>query len=289
MLHALPSMIILRPSPSVARPTNLAGSVASDSCVDHVAPGRFYNKKLCADNVFEVDLDDAILGEVERLFYEGTPFKRVTDGLSEPYAELETTAGTFFAQRVSWDSNIAWVSVDERSSYDHLHDIFRRLRLPTTFASVVPHNHGLQLYSAFFVARTWCRSHNYHHDYKPPVGTDALTLITPLRDYKETDSFQLNYRAHDVSRERRWDARYVYKRGKAIVFGSQFEHSTEPGEGKEPHAYLCFTFGTDDQARWPEISRTLDTQSRVVCHPNGDFVLSHLGNEIERMVHGARE
>ena len=31
----------------------------------------------------------------------------------------------------------------------------------------------------------------------------------------------------------------------------------------QAHAYLCFTFGTDQQQRWGEISRTLGSQSRV--------------------------
>ena len=39
-------------------------------------------------------------------------------------------------------------------------------------------------------------------------------------------------------------ARYEYKKGSAIVLGSSFEHSTEPGAAHADdgiHAYLCFT------------------------------------------------
>ena len=77
-----------------------------------------------------------------------------------------------------------------------------------------------------------------------------------------------------------------YKKGRAVVFGSGFEHSTEPGAGRdgEAHAYLCFTFGTDQQEKWPEIEKTLGTQSRVVTHPDGQICLSQLGAELERMV-----
>ena len=83
--------------------------------------------------------------------------------------------------------------------------------------------------------------------------------------------------------------RYVYKKGKAIVFGSKFEHSTEPGAGQdgEQHAYLCFTFGTDNQERWPDIAQTLDTQSRIVMHPNGELSLSRLGLAIQKLVDGS--
>lgn len=49
--------------------------------------------------------------------------------------------------------------------------------------------------------------------------------------------------------------RYAYKKGAAVVFGSKFMHSTEPGAGRngEPYAYLCFTFGTTDMAAWPQV------------------------------------
>jgi len=259
--------------------------------VELVAPGRYYNRRLCADNVWEIDVCSDIMDEVAQLFHEDSPFAEVIAGMKEPYDVISTRVGDFFAQRVSWDSNIAWVSVDEEASFRHFADVFQRLRLAERFAHVVPHTRNLQLYSSFFVVRTWCKSHNFHQDYKPPVGTDALTLITPLRDFTEKDSFQLTYRARDATSDRLWDSRYEYRKGKAIVFGSQFEHSTEPGEGHngECHAFLCFTFGTDEQSRWTQIARTLDTQSRIVAHPNGQLVLSHLGREIERIVNEQRQ
>ena len=73
---------------------------------------------------------------------------------------------------------------------------------------------------------------------------------------------------------------------KRTLIRSRFEHSTEPGCGRdgEAHAYLCFTFGTDDEAAWPRISRTLGTQSRVVMHPDGTMRLSALGESIETAV-----
>lgn len=93
------------------------------------------------------------------------------------------------------------------------------------------------------MVRSWCEDHDWHADYERGVGTDALTLITPLHDYDEQDSFQLSYLAGvDADEERR----YVYRKGRAIAFGDRFVHSTEPGKGRsgQQHAYLCFTFGT---------------------------------------------
>ena len=48
--------------------------------------------------------------------------------------------------------------------------------------------------------------------------------------------------------------------------------------------YLCFTFGTDHVEAWPEISKTLGTQSRVVMHPDGFMRLSQLGEGIEEAI-----
>jgi len=68
------------------------------------------------------------------------------------------------------------------------------------------------------------------------------------------------------------------------VFGSGFNHSTEigmAGDG-ETHAYLCFAFGTDDDAAWPAISATLDSQSRIARRPGGALALTALGEAWSR-------
>ena len=67
-----------------------------------------------------------------------------------------TAAGAFFAQRVSWRSNIAWVSADDERSLAAYEDLFARMRISERFAPVVPHLKELRLYSAFYVTRTWC-------------------------------------------------------------------------------------------------------------------------------------
>ena len=82
-----------------------------------------------------------------------------------------------------------------------------------------------------------------------------------------------------------------YSCGRAIVFGSRFVHSTEPGEGRdgELHALLCFTFGTDDQAAWPHIEQTVGKQSRFVRQPDGVVRTTPLGEQIELLERLQRE
>ena len=257
----------------------------------NMTKGKYFNPLFGAHNIWEIDVNTDLIDEAADIFYNGAPFAELQQP-GEPYVGLKTRIGEFFAQRVSWKSDIAWISTDDASSFARMQSIFDGLRLSERFASIVPHTRQLRLYNAFFVSRSWCDAHNFHTDYFEDVGTDALTLITPLRDFKERDSFQLTYMrenrtAAQDSFEPQID-RYMYKKGRAIVFGSQFLHSTEPGRGHkgEVHAYLCFTFGTDRQGAWPRIAKTLDTQSRVVMHPDGQLALSKIGREIERMVQG---
>lgn len=296
------------PSPRATVLRASAASLLPDADVTALGDGAFYNERIGAHNVFEVDLDSAVVDEAARIFYgSGGPaagaFSRgpfaSTTAMREPYDDIHTPEGGFFAQRVTWRSNIAWVSVDDRRSFEAFEALFRQARLPERFAAVVPHSGALRLYSAFYVVRSWCEAHNWHQDYKPSVGTHALTLITPLHDFDETDSFQLSYLPQPLGAPsgdatRSGDEvvtgdevrRYAYRKGRAIVFGSGFEHSTEPGKGRDgqPHVYLCFTFGTDRQEQWPEISRTISTQSRIVQHPDGKLRLSAIGEEIARIL-----
>ena len=43
-------------------------------------------------------------------------------------------------------------------------------------------------------------------------------------------------------------------------------------------AWVCW------QERWPDIAGTLDTQSRVVVHPDGEMRLSKLGGQIQELL-----
>ena len=225
-----------------------------DPDVHQLSDGSFYNERLRASNVWEVDLPSDLVDEAADLFYGGrVALSEMVQGQHEPYGDMATAAGTFFCQKVtSWNSDLLWVSVDDHAAFATFEELFQRMRLPEKFASVVPHRAVLRLYSAFFVVRSRCDAPSWHTDYWPPVGTDALTLITPLRDFDETDSFQLRYQSHQQPAARsggggeeagasaapREERRYAYQKGRAIVFGSRFEHSTEVGSGRDGQVHL---------------------------------------------------
>ena len=92
---------------------------------------------------------------------------------------------------------------------------------------------------------------------------------------------------HEPYAPRAATRRYEYAFGKALVFGSGFRHSTEPGRaaaGTSLHAYLCFTFGSDMPEHWPLVAQTVDgDQSRVIAPPGSDgaVTLSRLGRRLQ--------
>lgn len=169
---------------------------AVDADVCCVAEGLHFNNRLAAPNVWEIDVNKDVIDIATDIFERGEPFASASkDG--EPYESIETGVGSFFLQRINWQSDACWISVDDKESYEAFHSIFTQLKLPERLAPLFPHSDGIQLYSAFYVVRSQCSAHNFHVDYKPEVGVDAMTLITPLQDYEETETFQLSYIGHE--------------------------------------------------------------------------------------------
>ena len=165
-----------------------------DGQIHRLDDGLYYNAAFGAHNIWEVSIDEELVDEAAQIFTEGDPFAALLEP-GEPYVDLSTPCGLkFFGHRVSWDSDISWISTDDEWSYRRFESIFHRMGLPEAFAPVVPHGSQLRLYNAFFVCRTKCETHDFHCDYFADVGTHALTLITPLRNYRERDSFQLSYK-----------------------------------------------------------------------------------------------
>lgn len=260
--------------------------------------GSYVNARLGACNVWaNVPIDLAALTEAQDIF---------DSSLQEPLVELSSTAsgrrrhalrtgaGNFFVMRPpGWGSDICWISCDDEETMGRFERIFRDMGLPQAFAPVVGHSNQLRMYSAFYVVRTKCSKLKMHCDYVREVGTDALTLITPIRDY-DPSHFQLNYartgRPADLSDldhlpSRASLERYIYRRGRAVVFGSGFWHSTEVGGSASmdvPNVYLCFTFGTDRPDKWEAIAATIGTyQSRMIRLPNDSLGLTELGEYLQ--------
>ena len=266
-------------------------------------PGRgwqYYNRRMAAPNVWEVDVDLSLVNEAARMYAEA--------GLREAHVELAgrrgvpirsySGGGSSFAvvQPKGWSSDVNWFTVDDEATMERFTSIFTRLGLASLFAPVVGHNTQLAMYSAMFVVRSQCTSANVHTDWADSVGTSALTLITPLGPCKPdaNGGFHLLYESEAPSSQGRSERtkaeamaalrQYSYVPGKAIVFGAGFRHSTEPGCAAcrtEPQAFLCLTFGTDRLDMWPAIAhKGLRDQSRVLSRPDGSIERTGLGEQV---------
>jgi hypothetical protein len=262
-----------------------------------------YSDQFSAANVWELDVPMDAIDKAAALFAgtQDASWEWEHRGTGEAATEsfhrqFSTEEGAFFElRRKGWNSDISWVSADDDSTHAQLREVFEAFNLKDTAVGELIPGSSLRMFAAFYVVRSKCKDHNWHCDFKPPTFPALMTLITPLADYPQTKSFNLEYMSHGppapsetsveaAMRRKRAKRRYEYKKGKAIVFGAEFLHSTEPGAtlGPEPHAYLSFTFGTDDEALWPLVaSAVVDTdQSRVLACSNGTMVLSRLGREI---------
>jgi len=266
------------------------------SCTTEEVPNT-YNPHMRATNVWEVDVDTGVVNAARDMFHRA--------GLVEEYLGLNgktfkhsslaprtDDANRYFVVRAGgldkghpggWSSNLAWVSADDVHTWESFNTLFHGLGLHDTFMPIVGSESNLTLYAGYYMVRTRGTKPNWHVDYAPEVGQRGLTIITPIDTFavdpsNEDGQFQLLYKESDGDAPPR---RYTYERGKAIVFGAGFEHTSEPGAAADltaPHVYLCFCFGTDRQEHWPGIAKTLDGyQAKWLSMSNGEMVLSKLG------------
>lgn len=112
-----------------------------DPGVTRNAAGRYFNQRLLAPNVWEVDVDPRLVDEAAALF-------AAIDAPLGICIQTKPESGAFFSQRPGWDSDISWVSVDDESTYESFRTLFDGM-LRSRFDGMV--DGPLRLYSAFFV------------------------------------------------------------------------------------------------------------------------------------------
>jgi hypothetical protein len=105
-----------------------------DPDVVELDEGLHFNSRLDAANVWEFDVDPAIIDEATRIFEDGRHFAHLARE-GEALESVATPSGGFFVARVlSWASDAAWVSADDDTSFGRLRDLFERLSLSSRFA-----------------------------------------------------------------------------------------------------------------------------------------------------------
>ena len=149
-----------------------------------------------APNAWDFDVDTEIIDHVANLYesYLSGPLRQL-EAAEADYSQLATPAGPFFVfragQAMGWNSDISWVSVDDSATHQEFDAIFRALQVPERLGKFIEHTTRVQLYCAFFVVRKSCTAPHWHEDYVADLGTNAMTLITPIRTYAPRKGFEV--------------------------------------------------------------------------------------------------
>jgi len=234
------------------------------------------NRELTAVNVVEGDVPEEPI-EAARQLYEQHVVPYLDSERSEAQVSWvsshqvaeevpqggahQPTEQRFFALSPSekmWKYHIDWVYPDNLETRGVFERIFADLGVRGWFhgnqaipGMEIDVQHQPELYAASFVVRTGAKDQPYWHtdfdwvlnaeeETNAPVAKQAYTLMTPLYSMGRYEDGHLLYK--DIAGN---EHVYKYKLGKAVCFGSGFEHATQPSKSTETKAFLCFTFGTD--------------------------------------------
>lgn len=212
---------------------------------------KFHNESFDAPNVLELEIDQDICAE----------FLPLIENLPED---------EFNVIQPDWKSDMKWISPNTIRTFRWFQSRFHRLGVAEQLRPYLDVKETVRLYSGFLVSRSMCDAPNFHRDWLD-ANNEAFTLLTPLTDAPA--DFGLLYHRTDGSL-----GNYSYQRGKAVVFGDDFLHSTQPGRSDSPTVLLCFTFGSDRMEHWPAISQTAGYQGNLIRLPDGNFLVRDIDN-----------
>lgn len=209
--------------------------------------------------MIELRLQDSVLKKYQRVF------RAHIASSSRCARRVRVSDGVALAcVRPSWSSvsDIRWISAVDGPGLDFFQDAFEALQIPR---KLEPHvGPGVVMFSGFFIWRREGTSTAWHHDFTNTNG-GAFTLMAPLTRIPQKCCHLLY---HDDEGETR---KYVYRVGRAVVFGDDFWHSTEPGSMASPAGFLCFTLGRRDMTRaeWRHARSYIASQTGVYQTPSG--------------------
>lgn len=205
---------------------------------------HFLNKDFLAPNVMTYPVDRAIVAEFEGL-----------DTASKHFSCLSPPS--------KWNSDIKWISAADEATFELFQSAFDRLGIAAHVRPFIDVEREVRLYAGFLVIRSECAAPHFHVDWLK-ANNDAFTTMTPVGPGPE--DFGLLYKKLDGT-----VGDYSYRQGEAIAFGDNFDHSTKPGRSDRPVVLLCFEYGTDRMEHWPQINRTIGSQTTHLRQPDGQF------------------
>ena len=215
----------------------------------------FFNKKLNVNNAMEVTLSIEILKELELIK------KSYIWGTNKDIFEPDD----FSSIKPKWGGDMEWISANNMNTYNIFLKGFESFGLDRILKDIIEYKNKIRLYAGFFLKRSESKK-NFHFDWSGQLKNNAFTLLTPL--YQEKDALHLLYK--DNSGE---ECKYQYEIGKGIVFGSDFNHSTEAGKSSSSSILLCFQFGTDLPTYNQGVHEAMGTQTPFMILPDGRCII----------------
>jgi len=164
-----------------------------------------------------------------------------------------------------WNGDLRWVSAGNTLGFAFFDRYFERLGVAEKAKLLLGDCGQLIMYSGFFVVRSHTLKPYYHVDFSADVGLNAFTLMTPVSPTGDAGNLLFHDKAGN-------EQVYRYSCGKAVCFGGEFYHSTEPFESEEPYVFLCFSFGVSDMKLWDSIAETAAQQGKMYRHPTRGIV-----------------
>jgi len=228
----------------------------------------FYNPCLQVNNVMQIDIDISIIEEL----YER--YLLLKKGDFTIRGEIDDT--NFYIKAPQWKSNILWISANNKKTYDYFNSILKKINLDI-LKKIIDIEDDIICNLVFFVTRSECQDPNFHTDYKG-TNLNAFTIMIPLINLKDIKYGHLLYKNKngviDVIR---------YERGKAVIFGDDFIHSTEPFKLKDDKeiVFACFAIGSDKEKYWKSIFNNVKDQTKKIIKYNGELVIN--ANERRRL------
>ena len=230
-------------------------------------PDLIFNRNLQAYNVFEFDIEydkvHELVSPVLKELNQASLYHPTKSTL-----HIKDMTLPMFVQIPKWNGDISWISAASKESFEFFDSCFEKLQIERKTQNCAGLDIPLIMYSGFFVARSYVTAPYYHQDYSENCGNKAYTMMTPVQMDESATSGHLLYKNTTQS-----ESIYRYEKGRAITFGTNFTHSTEPFESKTKYIFLCFTYGCKDMTYWKDIKTTVTQQGVSYRHPNGNIVV----------------
>ena len=220
------------------------------------------NREFNAANVIELRIDHDVVArsyeEVKDLLRHGT-----FNGL-----RISGSTGIgLYSLASEWNGDLRWVSSGNQLGFGFFQRYFDELQIARRTKDILGDCGALMMYSGFFVIRSHMSASYYHYDYSTGVRMNALTLMTPIMPI--TSDGHLLYEDLDGAEQV-----YEYAVGKAVSFGADFYHSTQPFRADVPYCFLCFTYGVQNTDCWDLIAETVAEQGIMYRHPTKGIIVT---------------